>query len=81
MARKSIRPRASALVIRHGKVLLVRHRGEKNFSLPGGGIDKGETNLEAAVREVREETQLRAFYAKRLFDCDIDGPDGAAQSL
>lgn len=70
---KSKRRRASALVVRNGRVLLVRHRGEKNYSLPGGGIDKGETSLEAAVREVREETQLRAFYAKRLFHCDTDG--------
>ena len=73
MTGKSKRPRASALVVSGGKVLLVRHRGEKNYSLPGGGIEKGETSLEAAVREVREETQLRAYSAKRLFQCDVDG--------
>ena len=73
MAKKSKRRRATALVVNDGKVLLVRHRGESHYSLPGGGIEKGETSLEAAVREVREETQLRATYAKRLFRCDVDG--------
>ena len=73
MAGKSKRPRASALVVSRGKVLLVRHRREKNFSLPGGGIERGETALEAAVREVREETQLRAYFAERLFKCDVNG--------
>ena len=61
------------MVVSKGKILLVRHRGEKNFSLPGGGIEKGETILEAAVREVREETQLRAYFAERLRHCDVDG--------
>ena len=60
-------------MVSRGKVLLVRHRREKNFSLPGGGIERGETALEAAVREVREETRLRAYFAKRLFDSDVDG--------
>lgn len=41
MPKKSKRPRASALVVRNGKVLLVRPRGEKNYSLPGGGIRQG----------------------------------------
>ena len=74
MAKKNHqRRRATALVVKDGEVLLVRHRGESLYSLPGGGIEKSETSLEAAVRELREETQLRATYAKRLFHCDVDG--------
>ena len=72
MAKKKHR-RATALVVKDGKVLLVRHRGESHYSLPGGRIDGAETSLEAAVREVREETQLRAYSATRLRHCDCEG--------
>jgi len=51
----------SALIVRDGKVLLVR-RGKEPFlgywSLPGGGVEAGETPEEAVMREVREETGL-----------------------
>ena len=72
MAKKKYR-RATALVVKNGKVLLVRHKGDKSYSLPGGRIDGAETSLEAAVREVREETTLRAYSAKRLTQCDFNG--------
>lgn len=44
------------LVPRGDTVLLVRHRGGRRpWSLPGGGISRGESLVEAACREVREE--------------------------
>ena len=51
----------SAAIIRDGKVLIVRRarppaRGV--YTLPGGGVEVGETLFEAVVREVREETAL-----------------------
>lgn len=37
-------------------VLLVKRKDVPVWVLPGGGIDKGETDKEAVVREVKEET-------------------------
>ena len=46
-----------------GKVLLIQRKYGKErgkWSLPGGFVDKGERSARAAVRELREETGLRA---------------------
>jgi len=51
----------SAAVFRDGKVLLVRRArppAHGLFTLPGGGVEAGETLSEAIVREVAEETGL-----------------------
>lgn len=50
--------RVSAVVLRHpsnGRILAVRKRGTRMFMQPGGKPEPGESALDAAVREVREE--------------------------
>lgn len=52
---------ASGLIVRDGKVLVIRRRKEPHkdhWSLPGGGVDRGEKVREAVKREVLEETGL-----------------------
>jgi len=41
-----------------GRVLLLRRSDSGNWALPGGTLELGESIVECAVREVREETGL-----------------------
>ena len=68
------RRRRTAVVIRKGRVLLVRDKGRSRFSLPGGGINKGEPTASAAARELYEELDLRAQKVIRLHHCDFRSP-------
>jgi ADP-ribose pyrophosphatase YjhB (NUDIX family) len=47
-----------------GEVLLIRRSDNDNWAVPGGAIDLGESMVQAAVRETREETGI---------DCEITG--------
>jgi ADP-ribose pyrophosphatase YjhB (NUDIX family) len=50
---------AYVVCVREGRLLVVRLNpalGLKGWSLPGGGVDHGEAPVDAAVREVAEET-------------------------
>lgn len=50
------RPSARAVVVRDGKVLLIYSPKYQYYKFPGGGIEAGESNEEALIREVQEET-------------------------
>ena len=68
--RMAKRNRATALVIRDGKVLLVRDKGRRRYSLPGGAISGTESGLEAVKRHLRRETGLNVRYAYLMFTHD-----------
>ncbi len=61
------RLRASVILMRNGRVLLVRDRGRSTYALPGGGIEKDELPIVAAARELHEETSLEADTIRFLF--------------
>ena len=79
----TVRPTLAALavVIRHGDVLLARRRNAPDAGLwgfPGGHVELGETALDAAVRELHEETGIVARACRYLTNVDVieRGGDG-----
>jgi ADP-ribose pyrophosphatase YjhB (NUDIX family) len=47
-----------------GQVLLIKRSDNDNWAVPGGAIDFGESLIQAAIRETKEETGI---------DCEVTG--------
>lgn len=58
------------------KLLLIYRASLKDWSLPKGHVDPGETAEEAAVREAAEETGLRVAIEKELAPLEYATPNG-----
>ena len=52
------RDSARGIIFRGNKLSVIYSRRDKYCKLPGGGIEAGEDNISAMIREVREETGL-----------------------
>lgn len=58
------RLRAGILIVDGDKILLCEEADEPGvFSLPGGGLEEGETPIEAAIREAQEEVYINVKNA------------------
>ncbi|WP_068060372.1 NUDIX hydrolase [Nocardia xishanensis] len=58
-APNSIKVAVSALVQdEHGRILMIRRTDNDKYSIPGGGLEAGETVAQAVTREVMEETGI-----------------------
>ena len=72
------RKRAAAVIVRDGRVLMVHERSDRSgrewWTLPGGGIEPGETPEEAVRREVLEEVGL--VVEETLYLLDTPYPSG-----
>jgi 8-oxo-dGTP pyrophosphatase MutT (NUDIX family) len=49
-----------------GRIFLVKHSYVSGWHLPGGGVEVGETLIEAAVRELREEGNIEVTAPPQL---------------
>ena len=52
------RPSARAVIFHDGKLSVIYSGKYRYCKLPGGGVEAGEDNVSAMIREVREETGL-----------------------
>lgn len=62
------RSRSVAIVVRDGKILMERvfYFGREFYTVPGGGIEEGETPEQAALRELKEECGLEGKIIRPL---------------
>lgn len=70
--RRSLKARATIICLRSGRVLLVRKKGGK-WNFPGGAIEAGEQPVQAAARELKEETRIRNLGLLQLCTLEVDG--------
>ena len=61
----SLVPSANVVVVNDaGQILMIHRTDNDNWALPGGAMDLGESLVETAVRETKEETGI---------DCEVTG--------
>ena len=67
-----MKKRATALVIK-GDQVLVMHRiknGHEYYVAPGGMIEEGESEEQAAIRELQEETSIEGLINEKVLEVD-----------
>ena len=62
---------SSGIIITDGKNILLGHStGNSHWDIPKGGVDDGESTMEAAIRETEEEIGL-SFKESQLVDLGL----------
>lgn len=56
-----------------GRILLIEHSYTPGWHMPGGGVERGESVEEAAVRELEEEAGVRPTGRLRLVSIHDNG--------
>lgn len=74
---KKVRNAVRAFVVDGNKVLCIQYKEENigYIDIPGGKIEKGETGVEAAIREVKEETGIEVSNFEEVGNVIIEYPD------
>ena len=65
------------VLIKDGKLLVVRSKGKELFYLPGGKREAGETDEQALIREIKEELSVeldpKSIKYMETFTAQADG--------
>ena len=66
--------RVTGILMEDGRILLVRQRlsETRDWSLPGGRLEQGETLEQGLIRELKEETGLDVRIERLLSLCDAE---------
>ena len=77
------RVRVAAIIVEDGKLLMVRHvKGQESYwLLPGGGVDYGESLVEALERELVEEASVGIRVGDLVLANDSIAPDGSRHTV
>ncbi|WLR48556.1 NUDIX domain-containing protein [Halobacillus litoralis] len=62
--KKNKRLAVRGIIFREGKILMVKSN-LGDYKLPGGGVDEGEKDEEALIREIQEETGFKNCQVKQ----------------
>ncbi len=57
---------AGGIVVKDGKVLVTQHSKHKGWDFPKGHLEEGESSEQAAIREVEEETGVKAEIVEKV---------------
>ena len=65
--------RITGILIEDDQILLVQQKlsDKRNWSLPGGRLERGETLSQGLIREMKEETGLDVEIVRMLYLCDV----------
>ena len=65
--------RVTGILVEDNQILLVQQKlsEKRNWSLPGGKLERGETIEQGLIREMKEETGLDVEIVRMLYLCDV----------